>query len=148
VRRTVILVTIAAAALAILLRLPFFDAPLTADEGGYAEAARLWDRGATLYRDIWVDRPQGLVLIFRGAEKLGSSSDVLRGVAAATGVLSVLATMLLAFRLTRSRTVAFASPASSSPPSRRSSRCSPSPPTCADGRRRGWSSPGSPLAAP
>ena len=41
-RRTVILVGLGAAALAVLLRLPFFGTPLTADEGGYAEAARLW----------------------------------------------------------------------------------------------------------
>lgn len=106
--RTTLLVVLAAAALAVLLRLPFFGAPLTADEGGYAEAARLWGHGATLYRDIWVDRPQGLILVFRGVLQLGSSPDVIRGVAAAAGVLSVLATMLLAVRLTRSRTVALA----------------------------------------
>ena len=58
------------------MRLPFFDAPLTADEGGYAEAARLWGRGATLYRDIWVDRPQGLILVFRG---VAPARDVDRG---------------------------------------------------------------------
>jgi 4-amino-4-deoxy-L-arabinose transferase-like glycosyltransferase len=108
-RRTTILVAVAAVALAVLLRLPFFGAPLTADEGGYAEAARLWERGATLYRDIWVDRPQGLLLVFRGVLELGSSTDVIRGVAAAVGALSVLATMLLAFRLTGRRTVAYAS---------------------------------------
>ena len=99
---------LAAAALAVLVRLPFFGAPVTADEGGYAEAARLWGRGASLYHDIWVDRPQGLILIFRGALELGSSPDVLRGVAAAAGALSVLGTMWLAYRLTTSRTVAFA----------------------------------------
>jgi 4-amino-4-deoxy-L-arabinose transferase-like glycosyltransferase len=104
----VTLVALVAAALAVLVRIPFFDAPLTADEGGYAEAARLWDRGATLYRDIWVDRPQGLMLIFRGVLQLGSSPDVLRGAAAAAGVLCLLATMLLAFRLTRSSTVTIA----------------------------------------
>jgi 4-amino-4-deoxy-L-arabinose transferase-like glycosyltransferase len=104
----VILVGLAAAVLAVLMRLPFFDAPLTADEGGYAEAARLWDRGATLYRDVWVDRPQGLILIFRGVLQLGSSSDAIRGAAAVAGVLCVLATMLLAFRLTRSSTVTIA----------------------------------------
>lgn len=107
-RRTAIGVVLGAAVLAVLLRLPFFGAPLTADEGGYAEAARLWGHGASLYRDIWVDRPQGLILIFRGALELGSSPDVLRGVAAAAGALSVLAMGLLAFRLTRSRTVAIA----------------------------------------
>jgi len=99
---------LAAAALAVLVRLPFFGAPLTADEGGYAEAARLWDHGATLYRDIWVDRPQGLVLVFRGVLQIGSSTDTIRAVAAVVGALSVLAAMLLAFRLTGRRTTALA----------------------------------------
>jgi len=107
-RRTAILVALAAAGLAVLLRLPFLDAPLTADEGGYAEAARLWGRGATLYRDIWVDRPQGLILVFRGVLALGSSTETIRAVAAVVGALSVLATMLLAYRLTERRTIAFA----------------------------------------
>src|SRR5262249_41917893 len=107
-RRTAILVALAAAGLAVLLRLPFFDAPLTADEGGYAEVARLWARGATLYRDIWVDRPQGLILFFRGVLEFGSSTETIRAVAAAVGALSVLATMLLAYRLTGRRTVTFA----------------------------------------
>ncbi len=102
------MVCLAAAGLAVLLRLPFFGAPLTADEGGYAEAARLWDRGATLYRDIWVDRPQGLVLVFRAVLQFGSSTDLIRGVAAGVGAASVLATMLLAFRLTGRRTTAVA----------------------------------------
>src|SRR2546422_234455 len=37
-----------AVALAVLVRLPFWKAPLTADEGGYAEVARLWSHGAVL----------------------------------------------------------------------------------------------------
>src|SRR5438067_6342736 len=106
--RTTVVLVLAAAGLAVLLRLPFFGAPLTADEGGYAEAARLWGRGATLYRDIWVDRPQGLIVVFRGVLELGTSTDVIRGVAAAIGAISVLATILLAFRLTRRRTTAVA----------------------------------------
>ncbi len=48
-----------------LLRLPFLGAPLTADEGGYAETARLWQGGRSLYSDLWVDRPQGLELVYR-----------------------------------------------------------------------------------
>src|SRR5581483_959164 len=92
-------VALAAAALSVLVRLPFFGAPLTADEGGYAEVARLWGRGATLYRDIWVDRPQGLVLIFRGVLQIGSSTETIRAAAAFVGALSVVATMVLAYRL-------------------------------------------------
>lgn len=108
ISRVTALVALAAAGLAVLVRLPFFGAPLTADEGGYAEAARLWDRGATLYRDVWVDRPQGLVLIFRAVLQVGTSTDAIRAAAALAAAISVLATMLLAFRLTRLRTTALA----------------------------------------
>jgi len=52
-------------ALAILCRVPFLAVPLTNDEGGYADVARQWAAGARLYGDAWVDRPQGLVLLFR-----------------------------------------------------------------------------------
>jgi len=52
-------------ALAILCRVPFLAVPLTNDEGGYAYVARQWAAGARLYSDAWVDRPQGLVLLFR-----------------------------------------------------------------------------------
>jgi 4-amino-4-deoxy-L-arabinose transferase-like glycosyltransferase len=105
--RTAIGVALGAAALAVLVRLPFLDAPLTADEGGYAEAARLWARGATLYRDVWVDRPQGLLLVFRAVVAAGSSPDVIRGAAMLVGAASVVATFFLALRLV-SRTAAIA----------------------------------------
>lgn len=94
---------VAAVALALLgvaLRLPFFDAPLTADEGGYAEVARLWSHGQRLYQGVWVDRPQGLILVFRGALGLGLTSVVgLRAVAAGFGVLLVLLAALLGRRV-------------------------------------------------
>ncbi len=102
-----LLVAVGTAALAVLLRLPFLSAPLTADEGGYAEAARLWARGDTLYRDIWVDRPQGLELVFRAVVAAGSSPDVIRGAAALVGALCVVATLVLALRLV-GRTAAYA----------------------------------------
>ena len=102
-----LLVAIGTATLAVLVRLPFLGAPLTADEGGYAEAARLWARGDTLYRDIWVDRPQGLELVFRAVVAVGSSPEVIRGAAALVGALCVVATLLLALRLV-GRTAAFA----------------------------------------
>jgi hypothetical protein len=97
--RTLIGVALGAAGLAVLFRLPFLHAPLTADEGGYAEAARLWARGDTLYRDIWVDRPQGLLLVFRAVVAAGSSPDVIRGAAMLVGAASVVATFFLALRL-------------------------------------------------
>ncbi|HEX3454130.1 MAG TPA: hypothetical protein VHS03_05855, partial [Gaiellaceae bacterium] len=105
--RTVIGVALGAAALAVLFRLPFLHAPLTTDEGGYAEAARLWSRGDTLYRDIWVDRPQGLLLVFRAVVAAESSPDVIRWAAMLVGAATVVATFCLALRLV-SRTAAIA----------------------------------------
>lgn len=53
-------------AVTLLVRWPFLHVPLTQDEGGYAYVAREWDSGARLYSSAaWVDRPQGLMLLFR-----------------------------------------------------------------------------------
>ena len=54
-----------ATVLAVVLRLPMLIQPMTADEGGYAGVARGWADGARLYRDVWVDRPQGLLVLYR-----------------------------------------------------------------------------------
>jgi hypothetical protein len=75
--------------LALLLRLPFLGTPLTADEGGYAEIARLWSRGDTLYRSVWVDRPQGLLLAFRGVAALGLTSAAGLRIAAAVAAAAL-----------------------------------------------------------
>ena len=65
---------LAAAALAsFVLHLPFLTTPLSVDEGGYGYVARWWASGADLYGDIWVDRPQGLLLLYRWAEALPGS---------------------------------------------------------------------------
>ena len=62
--------------------------------------ARLWERSNTLYRGAWVDRPQGLMLIYRGISDLGlGSTEGLRAAAAAVAAMTLLATMLLALRL-------------------------------------------------
>jgi dolichyl-phosphate-mannose-protein mannosyltransferase len=91
---------LAALGLAIAVRVPFLSAPLTSDEGGYAEVARLWERSNTLYRGAWVDRPQGLMLIYRGISDLGlGSTEGLRLAAAAVAAMTLLATMLVALRL-------------------------------------------------
>ena len=52
--------------LAAITRAPFVTAGLSPDEGGYAYIAREWGHGAVLYRDLWVDRPQGLLGVYRG----------------------------------------------------------------------------------
>src|SRR5256884_3200190 len=95
-----------AVGLAVLVRLPFWKAPLTADEGGYAEVARLWSQGATLYRGAWVDRPQGLVVVFRALHLVGGSPLAMRAAAAVIAALVVAATMLLTLRLARGRNTA------------------------------------------
>jgi len=65
---------LAAAALAsFILHLPFLTTPLSVDEGGYGYVARWWAAGADLYGDFWVDRPQGLLLLYRWAEALPGS---------------------------------------------------------------------------
>jgi MFS family permease len=85
---------------ALFLRLPFLDLPLTADEGGYAEVARLWEHGQSLYGQLFVDRPQGLLLVYRVLLDLGADSTVaLRGAAAGFGVATVLAIAAVAARV-------------------------------------------------
>src|SRR3954465_8317513 len=56
---------LAAALLAVLLRVPFLFTGLSTDEGGYAYVARQWARGDRLYDTAWLDRPQGLLLTYR-----------------------------------------------------------------------------------
>ena len=51
--------------LTVLIRLRSFWTPITSDEGGFLAIARAWAHGKVLYRDVWVDRPQGLLVIFR-----------------------------------------------------------------------------------
>ena len=51
--------------LTVLIRLRSFWTPITSDEGGFLAIARAWAHGKVLYRDVWVDRPQGLLAIFR-----------------------------------------------------------------------------------
>jgi 4-amino-4-deoxy-L-arabinose transferase-like glycosyltransferase len=86
--------------LAAFARLPFLHTPLTADEGGYAEVARLWSHGAGLYQGAWVDRPQGLLIIFRAMLHVdGGSAEALRALAAVAAALVVAVTMVLTARL-------------------------------------------------
>lgn len=47
------------------IRLRSLSTPITSDEGGMLAIARAWAHGGVLYRDVWVDRPQGLLAIFR-----------------------------------------------------------------------------------
>src|SRR5262245_30140012 len=65
-RRTALVAVAALAALGAVLRLHFLDVPLNTDEAGFAQVARLWSEGHRLYGDTaWVDRPQGLLVLYR-----------------------------------------------------------------------------------
>jgi 4-amino-4-deoxy-L-arabinose transferase-like glycosyltransferase len=68
----------ASAVACFVLHLPFLTTPLSVDEGGYGYVAEWWSRGADLYGDVWVDRPQGLLLLYRGALALpgGHALDI------------------------------------------------------------------------
>ncbi|HEX6738698.1 MAG TPA: glycosyltransferase family 39 protein [Vicinamibacteria bacterium] len=85
---------------ACLLRWPYLDAPISADEGGYATAAYWWARGDTLYRGITITRPQGIFVLFRLIEALGLGS--IRGIhlfAALYTALSALTVLVIAGRV-------------------------------------------------
>ncbi|MEO5901175.1 MAG: hypothetical protein ABIR68_13770 [Ilumatobacteraceae bacterium] len=75
--------------------------PLGPDEGGYLAVARGWAAGATLYRDVWVDRPQGLLVLFRVWDWLsGGSAGSVRLMAMLFGAVLVVATAVAVRTLT------------------------------------------------
>ena len=81
------------ALLSVLMRLRMFWSPVTVDEGGYLAIARAWAHGKVLYRDVWVDRPQGLLVLFRTWDWLsGGSTSSIRIMAMLFGVVLVAAT--------------------------------------------------------
>ena len=53
------------------MRARFFFSPMTTDEGGYLAVARAWFRGADLYGRVWVDRPQGLLVVYGVLSRTG-----------------------------------------------------------------------------
>lgn len=88
------------ALLSVLLRLRFVFTPITSDEGGYLAVARAWRHGKALYTDVWVDRPQGTLLLYRWWDLVsGGDEDHLRvislviGAVAVVGVASLVATL-------------------------------------------------------
>ncbi|MDX6524563.1 MAG: hypothetical protein QOI43_74 [Gaiellales bacterium] len=96
---------LAIALVAVLVRLRFLDVPLSVDEGGYAAVAHFWAGGSRLYRDVWVDRPQGLLLLYRGAfDIFGPHAWAVRALATlwGAGLASVVA--LLVARVADRRT--------------------------------------------
>ena len=84
---------LASAALAsVVLRLRFVIAPISADEGGFLAIARSWRHGGDLYQDVWVDRPQGLLVVYRLFDVLsGGNEDLVRVIALVFGAVAVVA---------------------------------------------------------
>ncbi|AGL15355.1 hypothetical protein [Actinoplanes sp. N902-109] len=80
-----------AAVVAALLRVPFLVTGLSTDEGGYAYVARQWARGDKLYDTAWLDRPQGLLLVYRGLLGLGGDGWTIRLGMVLGGVVVTLA---------------------------------------------------------
>ena len=104
-RRVFALGVVAIALLAVLVRLRFLDVPLSVDEGGYAAVARFWASGSHIYRDVWVDRPQGLLLLYRGAFDLfGPHAWAVRALATVWGAGLASVVALLVARVADRRT--------------------------------------------
>ncbi|HZD98287.1 MAG TPA: glycosyltransferase family 39 protein [Micromonosporaceae bacterium] len=80
----------ALAVLAAALRLPYVWTGLSTDEGGYAYVAQQWSRGARLYDTAWLDRPQGLLLTYRGLLALGESGWAIRGLVVLIGAVMTI----------------------------------------------------------
>ena len=79
--------------ISVLMRLRMFWSPVSVDEGGYLAIARAWAHGKVLYRDVWVDRPQGLLALFRLWDWLsGGSTASIRIMAMLFGIVLVVAT--------------------------------------------------------
>lgn len=83
---------------AVLVRLPFLGT-IGPDEGGYAYVAREWARGEELYRGAWVDRPQGLLLVYRLLLSIGHTAVAVRLGAVIAGVVITLLLLVIGRRL-------------------------------------------------
>jgi len=84
----------------IALRARFITTPLSADEGGYLAVARAWASGEALYTEAWVDRPQGLLLLFRFWDRAtGGSSEAIRVMAILFGCIAVAAVAYTVFAI-------------------------------------------------
>jgi 4-amino-4-deoxy-L-arabinose transferase-like glycosyltransferase len=80
----------ALAGIAAAVRLPFLGS-IGPDEGGYAYVAWQWARGRSLYRSVWVDRPQGLILVYRLLISIAHTAWAIRlGAVVAGAAITVL----------------------------------------------------------
>jgi 4-amino-4-deoxy-L-arabinose transferase-like glycosyltransferase len=85
--------------LAAIARLPFLGAGLGPDEGGYAYIAREWARGGRLYETLWIDRPQGLLSVYRGVVTVADHPWAFRLTALLIGVAITLLVGAIAWML-------------------------------------------------
>ncbi len=103
-------VVVVSVVISIVLRVRFLTTPLTSDEGGYLAVARAWASGKGLYTDAWVDRPQGLLVLFRAWDAVtGGSPAAIRVMAILFGCLAVIGVAYTVFALAGRRAGAFAS---------------------------------------
>jgi hypothetical protein len=90
--RTLALAVVAVLVLTLLVRQPLLRIPLDPDEGGYAYIAQRWADGARLYSpQAWVDRPQGLMLLFRAVDSVSYSALAIRLAAVLVAALLAVA---------------------------------------------------------
>ena len=90
--------------LTVLLRLRFFCTPLTSDEGGYLAIGRAWGHGRDLYRQVWIDRPQGLLALFRYWDNIfGGSTASIRVMATVFAALAVVSGAVIARSIASAR---------------------------------------------
>jgi phosphatidylglycerophosphatase A len=98
---------IAAVAVSIAMRARFVTTPLSADEGGYMAVARAWASGKGLYTEAWVDRPQGLLVLYRVWNALtGGSAESIRVLAILFGCLAVAGVASVVFAIAGPRAAA------------------------------------------
>ena len=82
------------------MRARFFFSPMTTDEGGYLAVARAWFHGADLYGKVWVDRPQGLLVVYGILDRVGLGNTFgIRLLALGACVLGMLACGHIAWTL-------------------------------------------------
>ena len=92
------------------LRARFITTPLSADEGGYLAVARAWASGKALYTEAWVDRPQGLLILFRFWDRItGGSAEAIRVMAILFGCLAVAAVAYTVFAIAGQQAAGIAS---------------------------------------
>ncbi|MEY2554172.1 MAG: hypothetical protein QOC57_2032, partial [Ilumatobacteraceae bacterium] len=92
-RRSTWMLFAAAAGVSVLMRLRMYWSPVSVDEGGYLAIARSWSHGKVLYRDVFVDRPQGVLVLFRVWDWVsGGSTGSIRIMAMLFGAVLVVST--------------------------------------------------------